>query len=137
MVRFALCHSRHRGETVVKRGWEKRGRGIMRENGAVAFTSGVLRVKIRLQTGPVMRAFDDDDDALRGEALRVRIVHPAPHRGCCVDVCRGDTITASKRPISDCPASFRHNDPAARSYHLSYYPLINIKRVPRRFLHPP
>lgn len=34
----------------------------MRENGAVAFTSGVLRVKIRLQAGPVMRAFDDDDD---------------------------------------------------------------------------
>lgn len=45
------------------------------------------RVEIRLQTGPVMRAFDDDDDdddALRrAEALRGRIIHP--HREYYVD----------------------------------------------------
>lgn len=50
----------------------------MRENGAVAFTSGVLRVKIRLQAGPVMRAFDDDDDDDEAKrCVRARIIHPA------------------------------------------------------------
>lgn len=49
----------------------------MRENGAVAFTSGVLRVKIRLQAGPVMRAFDDDDDDDEAKrCVRARIIHP-------------------------------------------------------------
>lgn len=96
----------------------------MRENGAVAFTSGVLRVKIRLQAGPVMRAFDDDDDdddeAKR--CVRARIIHP----------CRVHAIiTASKRPISDRPASFRHN---TIRLHAPITVSINIKRVPLPFL---
>lgn len=93
----------------------------MRENGAVAFTSGVLRVKIRLQAGPVMRAFDDDDDDDEAKrCVRARIIHPA-----------ASIITASKRPISDRPASFRHN---TIRLHAPITVSINIKRVPLPFL---
>lgn len=95
----------------------------MRENGAVAFTSGVLRVKIRLQAGPVMRAFDDDDDDDEAK----RCVPGPDHSPCRVHA----IITASKRPISDRPASFRHN---TIRLHAPITVSINIKRVPLPFL---